>query len=93
MMTRLAFIGGGENAASYTTVTPRLPNVAFVAVVHPEPDVAQCIADSLGASITANSLDDFYLDDPLPFFGQVLYYASNSLAKMSLNPSEKGMVG
>ena len=41
----------------------------------------------------ANSLDDFYLDDPLPFFGQVLYYASNSLAKMSLNPSEKGMVG
>ena len=41
----------------------------------------------------ADSVDDFYWDDPVAFLGEVLYYSSNSLAKMSLNPSEKGMVG
>ena len=75
MMTRLALIGGGENAVSYTTVAPRLPDVAFVAVVHPEPDVAQCIADSLGASITANSLDDL-LDQHRDAFDAVLILES-----------------
>ena len=55
--TRLVLIGGGENAASYTTVTPRVPNAAFVAVVDPQPDRAQSAADSLGASMTANSLE------------------------------------
>ena len=41
----------------------------------------------------ADSLDDFFWDDPFAFLGEVLYYGSNSLAKMSLNPSEKGMIG
>lgn len=41
----------------------------------------------------SDSLDDFYWDDPVAFLGEALYYASNSLVNMSLNPSEKGMVG
>jgi predicted ATP-grasp superfamily ATP-dependent carboligase len=41
----------------------------------------------------ADSLDDFYWDDPFAFLGEVLYYGANSFAKMSLNPSEKGMLG
>ena len=90
MMTRLAFIGGGENAASYTTVTPRLPNVAFVAVVHPEPDVAQCIADLLGASITANSLDDL-LDQHLDAFDAVLILeSSGSRVSLAMQSAEAG---
>tara|TARA_B100000780_G_C21103969_1_gene445649 strand:+ start:626 stop:1774 length:1149 start_codon:yes stop_codon:yes gene_type:complete len=40
----------------------------------------------------SNSVDDFYFDDPLPFFGQVLLYLRNSITKRSLNPSQKGMV-
>ncbi len=41
----------------------------------------------------ADSWDDLYLDDPLPFAGEVLYYVANALTKRSLNPSEDGMVG
>ncbi len=89
-MTRLALIGGGENAASYTTVTPRLPNVAFVAVVHPEPDVAQRIAGLLGASITANSLDDL-LDQHLDAFDAVLILeSSGSRASLAMRSAETG---
>jgi hypothetical protein len=40
----------------------------------------------------ADSLDDFYWDDPLVFFGQLLSYGINSLKTFSLNPEEKGMV-
>ena len=47
MTTRLALIGGGEIAATYATVAPRLPNVAFVAVVDPQPDRAQAAVISL----------------------------------------------
>lgn len=41
----------------------------------------------------ADSLDDFYWDDPGAFLGEVCHYSFNSARKMSLNPSEKGMVG
>jgi predicted ATP-grasp superfamily ATP-dependent carboligase len=40
----------------------------------------------------ADSLDDFYWDDPLVFLGQVLSYSLNTLKSLSLNPEEKGMV-
>ena len=90
MMTRLALIGGGENAVSYTSVAPRLPNVAFVAVVHPKPDVAQRIADSLGASITTNSLDDL-LDRHLDAFDAVLISeSSDSRANLAIRFAERG---
>jgi predicted ATP-grasp superfamily ATP-dependent carboligase len=39
-----------------------------------------------------DSTDDLYWDDPLAFVGEVIYYVSNSLAKLSLNPEEKGML-
>jgi predicted ATP-grasp superfamily ATP-dependent carboligase len=39
-----------------------------------------------------DSTDDFYWDDPLAFVGEVIYYLKNSLAKLSLNPEEKGML-
>ena len=90
MMTRLALIGCGENAASYTTVTSRLPNVVFVAVVDPEPDVAQRIADSLGASITANSLDDL-LDQHLDAFDAVLIpESSGSRVSLAMRSAATG---
>jgi len=41
----------------------------------------------------ADITDDFFLDDPLPFLGEIFYYVSNAIKKFSLNPSEKGMVG
>lgn len=40
----------------------------------------------------ADSLDDFYWDDPLVFLGQILSYGINSLKSFSFNPEEKGMV-
>jgi len=40
----------------------------------------------------ADSLDDFYWDDPLVFLGQILSYGINSLKTFSFNPEEKGMV-
>ena len=39
-----------------------------------------------------DSTDDFYWDDPLAFVGEVTYYVSNSAAKLSINPEEKGML-
>ena len=39
----------------------------------------------------ADSYDDFYKDDKLIFIGQILRYIRNSIIKLSLNPSEKGM--
>ncbi len=90
MMTRLALIGCGENATSYTAVTPRLANVVFVAVVDPEPDVAQRIADSLGASITASSLDDL-LDQHLDAFDAVLILeSSDSRVSLAMRSAETG---
>lgn len=41
----------------------------------------------------SNSLDDFYWDDLGAFAGEVLYYLFNSARTLSLNPSEKGMIG
>lgn len=40
----------------------------------------------------ANSLDDFFWDDPLAFIGEILAYLKNTISKRSINPSEKGMV-
>lgn len=40
----------------------------------------------------ANSIDDFFFDDPLPFFGQIISYIKTSIKSKSLNPSEEGMV-
>jgi predicted ATP-grasp superfamily ATP-dependent carboligase len=39
-----------------------------------------------------NAYDDFYLDDLTAFAGQFMCYFLNSLTKLSLNPSAKGMV-
>lgn len=90
MATRLALIGGGENAASYTTVTPRLPNAAFAAVVDPQPDRAQAAADSLGASITANSLDKL-LDRGADAFDAVIIPESNhARSSLALQAAEAG---
>ena len=47
MTTRLALIGGGVIAASYTTVAPGLLNAAFVAVADPQPVRAQTAVTSL----------------------------------------------
>ena len=90
MMTRLALIGGGENAASFSTVAPRLPNLVFVAVVDPEPDMAKHIAASFGASITVNSLDDL-LDQHLDAFDAVLILeSSGSRASLAIRSAEAG---
>ena len=40
----------------------------------------------------ADSVDDFYWDDPLAFVGEVAFYFKSVLGKRSLNPEEKGMV-
>jgi len=40
----------------------------------------------------SDSLDDFYIDDPLPFFGELFIYLKKIIYKRSLNPSEDGMV-
>ena len=41
----------------------------------------------------ANSLDDFFWDDPFAFLGEVLAYLKTTMSKRSINPSEKGMLG
>lgn len=41
----------------------------------------------------ADSLDDFFWDDPFAFLGEVLAYLKNTISKRSTNPSEKGMIG
>ena len=41
----------------------------------------------------ANSIDDFFWDDPLVFLGEVLAYLKATISKRSTNPSEKGMLG
>ena len=41
----------------------------------------------------ADSHDDFFLDDPFVFFGELFAYIKNTISKRSINPSEKGMVG
>jgi len=41
----------------------------------------------------ANSIDDFFWDDPLVFVGQCASYIKTTILKKSLNPSEKGMIG
>jgi len=41
----------------------------------------------------ADSTDDFFLDDPFVFPGEVAAYLSNVIRGRSLNPSEKGMIG
>ena len=41
----------------------------------------------------ADSIDDFFWDDPLAFLGEVLAYLKTTISKRSTNPSEKGMIG
>ena len=41
----------------------------------------------------ADSLDDFFWDDPFVFLGEVLAYFKNTILKGSTNPSEQGMIG
>ena len=41
----------------------------------------------------ADSLDDFFWDDPFAFLGEVLAYLKTTISKRSINPSEKGMLG
>jgi len=41
----------------------------------------------------ADSLDDFFWDDPLAFIGEVLAYLRSAISKRSVNPAEKGMLG
>ena len=89
-MTRLALIGGGENAVSYTTVTPRLPDVAFAAIVHSDPDVAHRIANSLGASITANSLDDLINQYRDAFDAVLILEPSDSRVSLATRAAETG---
>lgn len=40
-----------------------------------------------------DGIDDFYLDDPFVFFGEVLSYIINVVENRSTNPQLKGMVG
>lgn len=41
----------------------------------------------------ANSIDDFFWDDPFAFLGEVLAYLKTTISKRSINPSEEGMLG
>jgi hypothetical protein len=41
----------------------------------------------------ADSIDDFFWDDPFAFLGEVLFYLKTTISKQSINPSEKGMLG
>jgi hypothetical protein len=41
----------------------------------------------------ANSLDDFFLNDPFVFFGEACSYFIKAIKNRSTNASEKGMVG
>lgn len=41
----------------------------------------------------ADSIDDFYWDDPFVFLGEILAYLKTTISKRSINPSEKGMLG
>ena len=40
----------------------------------------------------ADSLDDFFWDDPLAFVGEVLAYLKSTISKRSVNPAEDGML-
>ena len=40
----------------------------------------------------ADSIDDFFWDDPLVFLGELFAYLKTSILKRSINPSEKGML-
>mgnify|MGYP001260354331 CR=1 FL=1 len=41
----------------------------------------------------ADSIDDFFWDDPFAFLGEVLAYLKTTISKRSINPSEEGMLG
>jgi predicted ATP-grasp superfamily ATP-dependent carboligase len=41
----------------------------------------------------ADSIDDFFWDDPFVFLGQILAYLKITISKRSINPSVKGMLG
>ena len=90
MTTRLALIGGGEIAASYTTVAPRFTNAAFVAVVDPQPDRAQAAADSLGASITANSLEKLLERGADAFDAVIISESNHARSSLALQAAEAG---
>ena len=90
MTTRLALIGGGEIAATYATVAPRLPNVAFVAVVDPQPDRAQAAADSLGASVMANSLEKLLERGAEAFDAVIIPESNHARSSLALQAAEAG---
>jgi len=41
----------------------------------------------------ADSIDDFFWDDPFVFFGEVFAYLKTAISKRSINASEEGMLG
>lgn len=41
----------------------------------------------------ADSLDDFFWDDPFAFVGELLAYIKTTFSKKSINPSDEGMIG
>ncbi len=89
-MTKLAFIGGEEHAALYSTVMSRLSSVDFAAVVHADSQIAHRIADTLSASITANSLDDL-INHHIDEFDAVLILEHNdSRTRLAIKAAETG---
>lgn len=52
-----------------------------------------CAAFQLLKPGNTDSYDDFNLDDPMAFAGEVLHYGTGFLKGRSLNPVEEGMIG
>lgn len=51
------------------------------------------VAWSILVEKKADSLDDFFWDDPLVFIGEALAYIKTAICKRSINSSEEGMIG
>jgi predicted dehydrogenase len=76
-MTRLAMVGCGNGATEYSAVRLRLEGASFAAAVDPDLDKARSTAHDLGASISAESLDDL-LAQNTDAFDAVLISSTNT---------------
>ena len=77
-MIRLALIGGDASAEAYASALQRVPHAFITAVVESDPDNADRVATTLGASVRAASLDDL-LDRYANAFDAVLIHSMDHL--------------
>lgn len=89
-MVRLALIGCGESALEYAVAAPRLPEIAFTAVVDPDLGRARDTARALGAITWCRTFDELLAQNADAFDAVLIHCTGRCPAAMVCEAARAG---